>query len=279
MFKLPKPLFDNVKQVVVISSSNYRNEDLRRRFRDAADMISTYSEKCGILMESGAYGLLDKNPCNMQVSAQEMKKLYRDKFQKRGQPGRRFYDAIIAAAPDKVCPYCGINFIDSLDHYLAKKHYPYLSVSPINLIPVCNRCNRLKGTDSCDESRRFLNPYFDACVEAEYLCAKIELEHSLPRVMYEIVHIEGMNEQDYRNAKNHFDSLQLDEVFCKQALEEVSNMRALYNGLPKKMSAVDTKKWLENMYFEYRSQNKRKWKTALYKEAYSNDEFIEWLTQ
>lgn len=44
-----------------------------------------------------------------------------------------------------LCPYCGINQVDTLDYYMPKSTYKVLAVCRMNLIPMCPTCNTLKG--------------------------------------------------------------------------------------------------------------------------------------
>ena len=60
------------------------------------------------------------------------------------------------------CPYCNAKLLEAypvvpggngyhkgpLDHFYDKSDYPYLALSIYNLIPVCERCNTLKGVKS-----------------------------------------------------------------------------------------------------------------------------------
>src|SRR5262249_18731883 len=49
-----------------------------------------------------------------------------------------------AINPLKVCPACDGPRIDSLyeiDHFLPKTLYPFLSMHPTNLVPICAKCN------------------------------------------------------------------------------------------------------------------------------------------
>ena len=39
---------------------------------------------------------------------------------------------------------CHTSEVDTLDHYLPKSKYPSLSINPLNLIPICNKCNKTK---------------------------------------------------------------------------------------------------------------------------------------
>lgn len=61
---------------------------------------------------------------------------------------------------DGFCPLCGIDQVSQLDHWAPKESFPEFSILAGNLIPVCPRCNTLKGTkrgDSLD-----LMPYSHA---------------------------------------------------------------------------------------------------------------------
>lgn len=60
----------------------------------------------------------------------------------------RHYFAIYEAAPEKLCPFCGIEYFDApgaprepLDHYLAKSRYPFAAANLRNLVPMGSKCN------------------------------------------------------------------------------------------------------------------------------------------
>jgi len=75
----------------------------------------------------------------------------------------------------RVCYYCNIDYVNvyeeengelknkfTLDHFIDKGSYPYLSLSFFNLIPCCSVCNsKIKGTTSFyeDEKLKDTNPY------------------------------------------------------------------------------------------------------------------------
>lgn len=71
-----------------------------------------------------------------------------------------------------VCPCCGLIDIESVDsicredydHYLPKAHYPFASVNFLNLVPICNKCNRdrKKAKDPIENDRVTFYPFSTA---------------------------------------------------------------------------------------------------------------------
>jgi len=61
------------------------------------------------------------------------------------------------------CPYCDINKLEydlaSIDHYLPKKKFPFLSIYPHNLVVSCSACNDRIKKDNLYLPN--LHPYFD----------------------------------------------------------------------------------------------------------------------
>lgn len=93
---------------------------------------------------------------------------YKDFFQKKC--GRRFLNLLNV----NTCLSCNINYtlevVDSharaqLDHFMPKTYFPVLGVNFYNLIPVCPRCNHLKGSGKnkhwwCYNYDKLYHPYF-----------------------------------------------------------------------------------------------------------------------
>lgn len=73
----------------------------------------------------------------------------------------------------KICPYCGMQHIKigrgngriskpTIDHYLPKSKYPFLSMSFHNMIPCCGTCNDIQNKGDNDPISPYLyleNPY------------------------------------------------------------------------------------------------------------------------
>ena len=55
------------------------------------------------------------------------------------------------------CPYCSINQVDTLDHYMAESEYKELAVCRLNLVPMCWTCNSKKRAGNVSD---FVHPYY-----------------------------------------------------------------------------------------------------------------------
>lgn len=103
------------------------------------------------------------------VMKNDMVCLYKEKFSKKGQPGREYYNLIRVLTSH--CPYCQHNQIKQVDHYLPKSKKPTLAVTPLNLIPACKDCNEGKHTNT-----GFFHPYFDDVDSNQYLYCKVSFK-------------------------------------------------------------------------------------------------------
>jgi hypothetical protein len=87
------------------------------------------------------------------------------------------YNAIYAAIPEPVCPFCGTEPFEApgltredLDHYLPKSLYPFAAANLRNLVPMGNKCNTgyKKTTDllrRTDKMRRtVIDPYIHTAI-------------------------------------------------------------------------------------------------------------------
>ena len=101
-------------------------------------------------------------------------------------PRDKHYSAIYNSLKHKLCPFCGIDSLDSPnrnnrreddDHYLPKSEYPFAAVNLRNVVPACRKCNDYKGRNdpifAAGQRFRALDPYSHAGFT-------VRLENSLP---------------------------------------------------------------------------------------------------
>lgn len=78
------------------------------------------------------------------------------------------------------CPICDCSFAYSqvtLDHILPKSKFPFLSITPINLVPTCYNCNMRKNDGI---PSKVLNPYFHGFSPFDYLTIIIKVNVEKP---------------------------------------------------------------------------------------------------
>lgn len=81
---------------------------------------------------------------------------------------------------EKRCPICDCSFAYSqvtLDHILPKSKFPFLSITPINLVPACYNCNMRKNDGI---PSKVLNPYFHGFSPFDYLTIIIKVNVEKP---------------------------------------------------------------------------------------------------
>lgn len=157
----------------------------------------------------------------------EMVNVYEYQLVRKDSVGRPYYDAILNHAKNDLCPYCGVQTVTTLDHYLPKHEYPTLVVAPMNLIPCCMNCNHIKLNGipaSCDGAP--IHSYLDVIPNAPWLHVKLG-EH-LEATYY----VECPTTWDpllSRRLENHVDKFKLKRLYRNQAAVEISNSCFLWN--------------------------------------------------
>lgn len=114
------------------------------------------------------------HPSTTKKEADTMKSFYEYRLVKKGCGG--FYDKIFANV-NNICPFCGEGRPMDLDHFLPKMEYPFLVVTPENLVPSCHDCNMDKNDakPSCNEEVP-LHPYYDD-IRLVWLETKVDFSH------------------------------------------------------------------------------------------------------
>lgn len=94
---------------------------------------------------------------------------------------REVVDAVRKVAAGH-CPYCCLrlrtrpkNKRHDNDHHLPRSRFPEFSILSINLVTSCHDCNTHKSAVFATNTgvRRFLHPYFDACLEHPLVEARV----------------------------------------------------------------------------------------------------------
>jgi 5-methylcytosine-specific restriction endonuclease McrA len=169
------------------------------------------------------------------------------------------------------CQYCGISSPASIDHYLPKSRFPEFSVFPLNLLPCCGECNRIKADVFLEEGeRQVIHFYFDPLPTDRYLNVRIDYLDDTPIAVYHLTKTSGISEKMFRLIEAHYDRLNLFRRLQESSVEVFSETRA--SMLSKQIPSIATVKELliEKAQFLAAYYSNNYWQAVLY-EAVANE--------
>ncbi|EAW1174398.1 hypothetical protein S922_22975 [Salmonella enterica subsp. enterica] len=264
MKKLLKPN-DRALDVFNACIARVRDEDLKNRLLACRQEI----ERASIEFDTKAstvqlHTITPKNNVANSVTAEEMKKVYTNRMAKKLAPGRIYYDRLMSLPEHGRCPLCAQRVVSTLDHYLPKAHFPSLAVSPFNLIPACQDCNKTKSEDipSCS-AEETLHPYYDD-VE-NFVWIKAKLNESTPVVIeFYVEPPEQCSPTLAERMKYHFQSFKLAALYASHAAEEIASIEYTARKLYETGGSSELKKYLTETAAGKQSINLNSWQSALY---------------
>ncbi|WFR95705.1 HNH endonuclease [Rhizobium tumorigenes] len=132
-----------------------------------------------------------------------------------------------------ICPSCGSPAVtETLDHYLPKGKYPHFAVTPANLTPMCDPCQRRKGESTGDATtpRFFIHPYFDTFSLAQIVQLTINAPFATPT--FTLAPHPGLQAPETQLVSTHLRELQIARRFIRffrnehrRLLRNVTKMR------------------------------------------------------
>jgi 5-methylcytosine-specific restriction endonuclease McrA len=243
--------------------SRIRNPDLRTNLQSC----TTFIEGSEILYESKAQiaelHKIKQKDHPTEVTLTQLKKVYKNNMQTAGQPGRKYYDQILASAPMGVCPFCSQRIASTIDHVLPKATYPNFAVVPINLVPCCKDCNTGKHEFiPSSSSEEHLHPYYDKVNHKKWLHAKIHETNPITVSFY----VKPPNDWDSlikSRILTHFKVFKLNKLYTTHAAVELMNLSYL-----KTFSIDGQEEIIKNILSRSakgkKENNRNSWQTALY---------------
>lgn len=210
----------------LICISRVKDAALKTRLDSVVDTIQAGAQSYEMAV---AASTLEQFPSSTDVAgvvtADEMVDVYTNRMAKKKAPGRPIYDRLMANAPHGRCPLCGQQSVSTLDHHLPKTRYPALAVNPVNLIPACSDCNKLKGeTAPTTPGEQTLHPYFDNVEGNTWLEAEV-LATSPPTLKFFVAPPQNWAALLSERVEFHFQFFKLGQVYASYAAEELVNIR------------------------------------------------------
>lgn len=202
-----------------------------------------------------------------EATKEDMIYLYEKRLVK-SKEGKKFYNVILVGAPCGMCPICGCNLANTVDHYLAKTKYYQFAVTLENLVPMCMRCNHCKNDDIPKRrEEETIHPYFDDFNDEEWLFAKIEKDAGEPfGFIFSVKSPSVWSAEKCNRAKNHLLKYKLDDLYNKLSAadinKELSKLKLLYL-INKDLSVL--KSSISGFLDVERDNNPNSWQTAMYR--------------
>lgn len=207
------------------------------------------------------------------ATAKQFEKTYTDKFAKIGHPARKYYDKIMIAPKASRCPYCGQRNVSTLDHYLDKKKYPKLTVTPYNLIPSCSDCNKTKLSDNpLSPSDYYIHPYYDKVDQYVWLHAKVIYISPLILEFY-VSCDKSIAENMGNRIAYHFENLKLKALYTTEAINELNNRKYRLIHLFNAKNGISVKEYLFDEFKSYEMNNINSWQTAMFRALSEEERF------
>lgn len=252
--------------------------DKRARFNSyrpqIAALSSEYIQRADISRIYEFQPWTEDSKTGVPVTKKELKKLYVEQMAKAGRPGRPSYEALKMTT--RLCPFCGISSVKTLEHHLPKAHYPDFSITPYNLIPCCRDCNTEKRDaliTSPEEQK--LHPYFDTVMHIRWLYADIVIEGGDVIAVYRTTSPVNQPDSIKFKIQSHLETYDLGDRYSDLANGEIESLKIEMLEAYRSGGADTVRRQLLERAESSAGYQLNHWKVALYEalagcEAYCN---------
>jgi 5-methylcytosine-specific restriction endonuclease McrA len=241
-----------------------QSSTLRQKFINCSPLITqaeTEFEQKNI--DGTVHTIQREKLVNGNVDFSEFVKLYTGRMV-GNSVGRVYYDMLILAAKNGLCPLCSHRDVSTLDHYLPKTLYPRLAVVPLNLIPACKDCNTGKlSSYPTSPQTQTLHPYFDNIENDEWL--KVIVNKTNPiSVSYFVERATGWSDLLYDRVQEHFKSFGLKVLYATQAGRELAGIKHQLQNSFNHLGTQGVQNLLVESATSRAMESRNSWQSALY---------------
>ncbi len=276
MHSIDKPNMDNIEEHLEQCISKLRSckEKTLSLVPNIISNSITYEEKA---QSNQLYSLEPLTLDNDLTENKIFSKLYKNQMVNTRGYANSLYNKLKSAAPFGKCPYCSQQDVQEIDHFLPKTNsgFPELSIIPINLVPICSRCNLKKHEFIPSEpTSQFIHPYYiDAIDTFRWLYAKIDFAIDNEPTFIFYINCPDETETDIvANINFQFEKLQLGELYSKNAANEYwGRKKSIINT---SLSINILKKMLLEQAQSYEDYRINSWEAAMYYALHENIDAI-----
>jgi hypothetical protein len=210
-----------------------------------------------------------------EMSIADMIWLYEQKMVPAKSPGRPLYDALKMAAPNGKCPLCGRGNVYSLDHHLPKTRFADLTITPTNLIPSCQDCNKTKTqTVPTLAAEETIHPYADDIDGVIWLRARVVEVAPAALFFYADPYLDWPLTLQ-RRVKCHFRIFKLRKAYASEAANLIGNIRGHLVRNVSKQGAAGIRAYLADQAESCREVRLNSWEAASYSALSESDWFCD----
>lgn len=273
MISLPKPSA-RVVQAARLCISNLQNTEFADRVTAVEGHLTAQERKYHTQACVGQLFSITATDSVLDViTREEMKWLYKHKFSKANHPCRDIYDELRGVT--KICPLCNSRTVGTLDHYLPQSLHAEYVLTPLNLVPACEACNKRKLSGVADSyASQTFHPYYDVLpVDEPWLSADIVETEDLSATF----HARPPGHWDpglSGRVTKHFTAFGLNEIYIAKASSELAQLANFARDEYRLYGAIGLKTYLERQADSRRKGDPHSWSAALYKTLGASDWFV-----
>jgi hypothetical protein len=225
MWCLAKPII-SAESAYSACIARVKSVHLKARLKSASGLIVQAADEFQAAIDnSTVHTLVPSDTVGGTVTKMEMEQVYTLRMARRGSGGYTIYEQIFSSPTQGRCPLCGHRIVTTLDHYLPKALFPALAVVPINLVPACTDCNKIKLQGiAAQENERLLHPYFDNVENDHWLRAEV-IQTAPAALTFLVSPAANWSGMTADRVRHHFKSLKLAALYASQAAVELGNIR------------------------------------------------------
>lgn len=176
-----------------------------------------------------------------------------------------------------VCPSCGAPTVpETLDHYLPKGKYPHFAVTPLNLTPMCDPCQRRKGekTGDAHSQKYFIHPYFDTFSIDQIICLQITAPFTAPN--FSLMPNPNLTIPEIELVTTHLRELEIAQRFVRFFRSEYR--RLIRNVTRMRAKGLDVLENIESWQVGHADPTPNGWHHIFYRAVTTNPDIVDYLT-